>query len=370
MSEHSVREAEAQILRDYAAVVGSVRRTRAALMFAVVSNGARYKLYKLSSVGDGLLRMEMSEIFNIATADALVQLAVADSQWCASFRASGVGASGAGAAGAGAAGAGAAGAGAAGAGVDSDADAVSADAVAFAVALERIVRHLISSIDADSHLPTVKTNFVVPDLAISLPDCSVTVGDVLAVTWCNVVALCEVKWKDEAKPAEQCVIKMRFDRTAHESVQAEVDGVKLCQDLFERFPNCFSRPPPKVLSTLLGCELLYEHVKGVPISECCTCSAAKREHLRNLLLRDIAPFRKLLAANKLLYIDWHSGNVLVDDAQNPTKLFLVDFESLIGTDGKRRTSPLIKVANAVESTVDSDWVAADERNWKELLNFN
>jgi hypothetical protein len=42
MSKQSVHEAEVQIYRDYAAVAGSTRRAVAPLVFAMVSNGAKY----------------------------------------------------------------------------------------------------------------------------------------------------------------------------------------------------------------------------------------------------------------------------------------------------------------------------------------
>jgi hypothetical protein len=259
MSEQSVHEAEAQIMRDYAAVAGSTRRAVAPLMFAMVSNGAMYKLYKLSTGQDGLLCMEASSIFNIATEAALVNLqktaseqaSEQASEWCASFGGN--------------------------AGV--------ADAVAFPVAFERIMRHLMKSVDGKSelpHLPSMATQFVAPVVSFALENRVLTVGKVLAVTQRNVVALCEVR---EGKlPAKQCVIKMRIVQApqAMASVEAEVAGVELCKELFELFPH----PPPKLIGTVLDRALLFEHVEGVPLIECCMCSAAKRKHVYDLLMRD------------------------------------------------------------------------------------
>jgi hypothetical protein len=334
MSEQSVHEAEVQMYRDYAAVAGSTLYAVAPLMFAMVSNGAKYRLYKLSTGEDGRLRLEASEIFNIATEAALVQLPKEASEWCASF-----------------------GADAANAGVDTGL----ADAVAFPMAFERIVRHLIKSVDHTSrlpNLPVVATGFVPPALSFAVANGSLTVKDVLAVTRRNVVARCEVRKGDS--PAEQCVIKMRIAPSAKAlaSVQAEVAGVDLCKELFELFPY----PPPKLIGTLFDRAILYEHINSVPISECCTCSAAKRKRVHDLLLRDIAPIREVLTKSNLLYVDWHNRNVLADNAENPNKLFLVDFESVMEKDGKPLPTSLF-------GTVKADWAAADESNWNQLLAY-
>jgi hypothetical protein len=74
------------------------------------------------------LCVQASDILNIATDDALVNLAMSSSTWCASFRAD---------------------------------DAGAASAVAFAMAFERIVRYLSRSVDAESNLqlPTVNTQY-------------------------------------------------------------------------------------------------------------------------------------------------------------------------------------------------------------------
>jgi hypothetical protein len=151
---------------------------------------------------------------------------------------------------------------------------------------------------------------------------------------------------------------MRTDLVTRESVQAEVPGMELCMELFELFPH----PPPKLIGTLFDRAILYEYINSVPISECCTCSAAKRKRVHDLLLRDIAPIRKVLAKSNLLYVDWHNLNVLADNAETPNKLFLVDFESVMEKDSKPRPASLF-------GTVETDWAAADESNWNQLLAY-
>jgi hypothetical protein len=58
----------------------------------------------------------------------------------------------------------------------------------------------MNSVDAKMELPSAPTGFVEPVLTLKLPQCeqfenggTLIVGDVLAVTRRNVVALCEVK---------------------------------------------------------------------------------------------------------------------------------------------------------------------------------
>jgi hypothetical protein len=205
---------------------------------------------------------------------------------------------------------------------------------------------------------------VVPALSLAVPLCdefpnggTLTVRDVLAVTRRNVVALCDVQHATTV-PAKQLVIKIRMSRDARDSLQHEMACVSVCNDVLEDV----SYQPPKLICSLLDSALLFEHVKGVPISECCTCSTEKRAHLLTLLVRDIAPIRAALAAKGLLYVDWHSGNVLVDDPHAPSKLFLVDFESVMPKDGEPpRHSPLRGVRD--------DWAVVDEENWKLFLKF-
>jgi hypothetical protein len=342
MSSESMREAEAQIQRDYAAIVGSKLRPVLPVMFAMVSNGGCFVLYKMYIGDDGLLCMLKSDSFRIATNEALAELAKPNSEWCASFDAGAAAAS-----------------------------AAAADAVALAVAFQRIVRHLKNSVDAKMELPTVKTGFVEPVLTLTLPQSeqfanggTLIVGDVLAVTRRNVVALCEVKVAPN-EPAKQFVIKVRMAERASDSVRSEMDGVELVNELLKDFPH----QPPKLICSLLDRALVFEHVEGVPISECCTCSAEKRDRLRSLLLRDIAPIRAALNAKDLLYVDWHSGNVLADNADAPTKLFLVDFESVMQKGGQpRRHTPLRQIGMAALSG-RANWATIDDNNWKQLLDL-
>jgi hypothetical protein len=333
MSKESIREAEAQIQRDYAAVCGGTLRNFAPLMFAMVSNGAMFKLYKLWTMhdeNDGFLCMQKSDVFNIAPKEAFVELAKPNSEWCESFRG----------------------------------DGADAGAVTFAMAFERIVRHLNDSIDAESmlELPSAPTGFVAPVLSLKLPRCeqfenggTLTVRDVLTVTRRNVVALCEVK----QSAAKQFVIKVRMAERASDSVRSEMAGVELVNELLKDFPH----QPPKLICSLLDRALVFEHIKSVPISECCTCSTEKRAHLRNLLLRDIAPIRALLADKELIFVDWHSGNVLADNAHAPTKLFLVDFESVMPKGSQPpKSSPFGWMS-------ERDWAKVDEENWNLLLKL-
>jgi hypothetical protein len=69
-----------------------------------------------------------------------------------------------------------------------------------------------------------------------------------------------------------------------------------------------------------------------------------------------------LAEKNLLFVDWHNLNVLAEKAENPTKLFLIDFESVMEKDSKPRLASPFGI-------VRTDWAAADENNWNRLLEL-
>jgi hypothetical protein len=117
-------------------------------------------------------------------------------------------------------------------------------------------------------------------------------------------------------PAKQFVIKVRMAERASDSVRSEMAGVRTCQRVLKDFPH----QPPKLICSLLDRALVFEHVKACRSASVARAQLRSAHHLRTLLLRDIAPIRAALAAKDLLYVDWHSGNVLADNAHAPTKL--------------------------------------------------
>lgn len=95
---------------------------------------------------------------------------------------------------------------------------------------------------------------------------------------------------------------------------------------------------------------------GTPLSSMCLCDNVQRAVL-DLLDRQIKPALEAMHKRDYIFFDLHAGNVVCDNVKQPTKLCLIDFESLTRIGEPLHGSPLKRLCDGDQrpTTANAAW---------------